>query len=397
MPAKTPLLFIGLGGSGAQAIGAFKRLSALLPAAPHLLAIDRGWLRVEGGWNGLEPAEIVPLGNGLADLGGYFNMDWIQDNSDELNSRLNRTFSELRKDTLVDTGTIKPKVIIVSSNVGRTGRMLLPQITQAVRSFFLKGSASVAAWVLGPAIFAAVNPWKADPLPPGFDFQPENFDEIVLFDTDTVATVGANNDVMPIAQELARELPSIRSANRLYVSLDENPAAVEHLGKVNAGLLTNLRAKPWLMNQLDPRVFEELVAELWEQMGYSVTLTPKSRDGGKDIYALHHSDVGDFLYVIECKKYAPDRRVGVEIVRSLYGVALQERATMGIVATTSTFTRACQGISKQGSAPIEPPRLRDARWLAAENKCEVINLRLSKEKESIMSVVNPTSILRLAI
>jgi len=51
---------------------------------------------------------------------------------------------------------------------------------------------------------------------------------------------------------------------------------------------------------------------------------------------------GDLLYIIDCKRYSPDKPVGTEIVRGVYGVSQQERATMGVVATTSYFTKDAQ-------------------------------------------------------
>jgi restriction system protein len=163
----------------------------------------------------------------------------------------------------------------------------------------------------------------------------------VLFDTETIAPIGRAGDPFSfVAQELTRELPSIRPVDRLYASQVQNaPVAIEHLHVVNEELLDALRSSPHLLTQLTARRFEEVVAAIWQRLGYDIVLTPRSRDGGKDIYAVRHSEVGNLLYVIECKRYAPNRPVGVEIVRSLYGVAQQERASMGIVATTSTFTK----------------------------------------------------------
>jgi len=68
-------------------------------------------------------------------------------------------------------------------------------------------------------------------------------------------------------------------------------------------------------------------------------LTPASRDGGKDIYIATKDSLGSFLYLVECKRYAPDRPVGVGFIRQLYGTVQAERATAGILATTSFFTR----------------------------------------------------------
>jgi restriction system protein len=81
------------------------------------------------------------------------------------------------------------------------------------------------------------------------------------------------------------------------------------------------------------------VAELFNREGWEVILTPPSKDGGKDLYVAQKVGVGSFVYVVECKKYAPENPVGVSIVRALYGVAQAEKLAGGIVATTSYFTR----------------------------------------------------------
>lgn len=91
--------------------------------------------------------------------------------------------------------------------------------------------------------------------------------------------------------------------------------------------------------QISSRKFEEVVAELLARLGYDVTVTQASRDGGKDIYAAKKDSLGSFLYLVECKKYSPGNRVGVGLVRQLHGVVQAERATAGILATTSFFTR----------------------------------------------------------
>lgn len=103
-------------------------------------------------------------------------------------------------------------------------------------------------------------------------------------------------------------------------------------------LIARLGANPTEMRMLPPRQFEELVADLLSLRGYSVELTPASGDGGIDIYAAKKDDVGEFLYLVECKRYNPPNKVGVNVVRSLHGVVQAEKASAGIVATTSFFT-----------------------------------------------------------
>lgn len=107
---------------------------------------------------------------------------------------------------------------------------------------------------------------------------------------------------------------------------------------VSDELLRALANDPQLVFSMLPRRFEELVAELLERNGYDVKVTPQTRDGGKDIYAAKHDDLGSFLYIVECKRNAPDRPVGVGVVRALHGVAQSEQVTAAMIMTTSYFS-----------------------------------------------------------
>jgi len=103
-------------------------------------------------------------------------------------------------------------------------------------------------------------------------------------------------------------------------------------------LLREISVDPRMVFNMPPRRFEELVAELLERSGYTVTLTPQTRDGGKDMYSAKHDEFGSFLYIVECKRQAPDRPVGVGVVRALHGVAQHERVNAAMVMTTSYFS-----------------------------------------------------------
>lgn len=108
---------------------------------------------------------------------------------------------------------------------------------------------------------------------------------------------------------------------------------------VNSELLNDLKSDPSLFYKLSSRRFEEVVAEILSRLGYEVNLTPATRDGGKDIYAAKKERLGNFLYIVECKKHSPKNHVGINIIRELYGVVQAEKATAGILVTTSYFTK----------------------------------------------------------
>lgn len=114
------------------------------------------------------------------------------------------------------------------------------------------------------------------------------------------------------------------------------------VSEVNDWMLKKLNENPTDLYQLSSRRFEELIAEIFIRKGYNVELTPATRDGGKDIYVAHKNDFGSFLYVVECKKYNPNHKVGVNVLRDLYGILSKERATYGIAVTTSYFSKPAQ-------------------------------------------------------
>lgn len=119
---------------------------------------------------------------------------------------------------------------------------------------------------------------------------------------------------------------------------------------INDEVIRYLSKHPEKMRNMNPRKFEELVAEVFRDKGYDVQLTPASADGGKDIICAQRTDFGTLLFFIECKRYAADRPVGVDIVRALYGVMAAERATKAMVATTSRFTKGAREFHEQNKA-----------------------------------------------
>jgi hypothetical protein len=103
-------------------------------------------------------------------------------------------------------------------------------------------------------------------------------------------------------------------------------------------LITKLAAHPDSLYQLEPRAFEELIARVFEIYGFTVEVTSRTRDSGRDVIAISH-DAARVKYLIECKKYARTNKVGISLVQRLHGVLHGDRGTRAILATTSTFTR----------------------------------------------------------
>jgi hypothetical protein len=142
----------------------------------------------------------------------------------------------------------------------------------------------------------------------------------------------------------------VEEAKTIQLGLLEKADGEAEGGDSPARLLTEVRSvsdeakrllaeNPGALHGLGWRRFEEVVAELLVDHGYDVALVPQGKDTGVDIFAAGKVELGSFLYLVQCKKYDPSHPVGLPVVDRLYGRVAADRATAGIVVTTSTFTK----------------------------------------------------------
>ena len=96
------------------------------------------------------------------------------------------------------------------------------------------------------------------------------------------------------------------------------------------------------MYELRPDEFEDLVAEVFHRKGFNVTVTPRTRDGGKDIIASYNMNGIPCMLIIECKRYAAENKVGVRIVRELHGTQQAEHYGKAVIVTSSSFSKDAQ-------------------------------------------------------
>jgi len=96
---------------------------------------------------------------------------------------------------------------------------------------------------------------------------------------------------------------------------------------------------PKLLNSLSPRNFEKLINEILKSLGFETILTPETRDGGKDIIAHYQTPLGDIICHIECKRYSPKNKIGIDVVeRFLFNVRDKSKINIGAIFTTSKFS-----------------------------------------------------------
>jgi predicted AAA+ superfamily ATPase len=128
------------------------------------------------------------------------------------------------------------------------------------------------------------------------------------------------------------------NASPQKIILPEHNQIITNAANIEKNIIDRIKqdfAEVW---KISPRQFEELVAELYRRLGYHVYLTPQTRDGGKDIILSQFNETGKSLYYVECKQLSLERKVAVSVVDRLHGVVTREKATKGIIVTTSSFS-----------------------------------------------------------
>jgi len=85
---------------------------------------------------------------------------------------------------------------------------------------------------------------------------------------------------------------------------------------------------------MDPYEFERHVMGFFQALGFMAWVTRKSNDYGVDGFARHPNG----LLVTQCKRNAPENKVGGPVIRQFKGALEESGAFRGYVITTSSFT-----------------------------------------------------------
>jgi restriction endonuclease Mrr len=112
---------------------------------------------------------------------------------------------------------------------------------------------------------------------------------------------------------------------------------------------------------LSPRKFEELIAAVYSNIGWEVALTKQTRDGGVDIFCLNNSS--GRKCIVECKKYARDRTVGIFALDRLLGVKIRTASDEAHLVTSRYFSTPATAAQRQAAAQGIDLKLVDAHEL----------------------------------
>lgn len=153
-------------------------------------------------------------------------------------------------------------------------------------------------------------------------------------------------------------------SDQLIVPSTDIQVVAPKIEVIGEALATRLKGEPQSVYNLSSREFEYLVAELLSDMGWEVSVTRATRDGGKDILAFLKTEFGKLLCIVETKKYRRDRKVGIAAVRSLYGSLADAGASTSMLVTSSTFSSEARAFASKHEYTLSLRGYEDlVRWI----------------------------------
>lgn len=144
-----------------------------------------------------------------------------------------------------------------------------------------------------------------------------------------------------------------------------NPLKIE-IDQFNYELIDYLKKQPDHFYKISPRKFEEVVGEILRDLGCEIEITPETRDGGRDILAAFPSPAGKLLAIVECKRFSPNRKIGIDLVeRFLWVMDNKDKASCGLLVTTTFFSPEAKALENELKYKL---KLRDfnhlKQWIA---------------------------------
>jgi HJR/Mrr/RecB family endonuclease len=164
---------------------------------------------------------------------------------------------------------------------------------------------------------------------------------------DVEVSIDEFNDVVKNLYSKMNEISIAgKMEKKIYESTLFRPESSVIITDMDDAVKKYFKKYPEKLYEINSRKFEELIASIFKDLGFDVELTKATRDGGQDIIASIKNSVTSFLAYIECKRYAPDNKVGVGIIRNVAGVHYLRKPCKSIIVTTSFFTKDAQEEAK---------------------------------------------------
>ncbi len=110
-----------------------------------------------------------------------------------------------------------------------------------------------------------------------------------------------------------------------------------YIRQLSKKLIELIAKSPDNLKNLEWRDLERTIAELFEGIGFKTTLTPPSKDGGKDVILECRIDNIQKTFIIEIKHWRSGQKVGKTAVKEFTNVIINEKREKGLFLSTYGF------------------------------------------------------------
>lgn len=164
------------------------------------------------------------------------------------------------------------------------------------------------------------------------------------------------------------------------------------IAEVYEELFAHFAQRPEDLQRLPPREFEILLSRVFQGQGFRTELGPGSGDGGVDVRMWQRDPIGDILTLVQAKRYASKRSIELEAVSALSGVVEDERASRGLLVTTSRFLPSSVSFAARQNGRIVLADSQDvARWCNEAANCVI------EDKSTLVSLEHVRRLIEQAL
>jgi hypothetical protein len=126
---------------------------------------------------------------------------------------------------------------------------------------------------------------------------------------------------------------------------------------------------PTLLDDIEWRELEKLLAEVLAGVGYSVTLTPATKDGGKDLILECRPLVGKRTYFVEIKHWRSEQKVGAKTIKDFTTSWFGKESMAGCFFPPTALPRMCLRSSQKSSGGWSESAPRQRSSLSVDPMC----------------------------
>jgi HJR/Mrr/RecB family endonuclease len=165
-------------------------------------------------------------------------------------------------------------------------------------------------------------------------------DKVILLTSSSFSTQARETASLidPISVELL-DINDLKTwTSKIEANYDESEVT-QVLKTFTQKIIELINKTPRTLDELEWRDLERVIAEVFNGIGFNVTLTPASKDGGKDVILECFSQGTKKTFIIEIKHWRSGQKVGEKSIKDFVKIITTEKRNAGLFLSTYGYTQ----------------------------------------------------------